>query len=337
MTFRGRSAVSIENGAIRVTVLREGGHIAEILHKASGVNPLWIPPWPSIEPSAYGAVSHPEYGSGIDARLLAGIMGHNVCLDLFGGPSDEEASAGIGVHGEASVAPYEVQAHGDRLTMSARLPLAQIDFHRDITLEGAGIEVRESVRSFAAFDRPIGWTQHVTLGPSFLECGVTHFRISAGRSKVFEKEFGVADYLQRGAEFGWPLAPRSDGAVADLSVFNAAAVSSAFTAHLMDEQAFFTAFNPRLHLAFGYSWRCADFPWLGRWEENRSRTETPWNGQTIACGLEFGVSPMPESRRQMIARGKMFGVPTFRWLPAHGVLVTRYSAGFMASRSESRS
>ena len=47
ITYRGRSAVSIENEEIRVTVLREGGHIAEILHKATGVNPLWTPPWPS--------------------------------------------------------------------------------------------------------------------------------------------------------------------------------------------------------------------------------------------------------------------------------------------------
>ena len=32
---------------LRVTVLEEGGHIAEILDKRSGINPLWTPPWPS--------------------------------------------------------------------------------------------------------------------------------------------------------------------------------------------------------------------------------------------------------------------------------------------------
>ncbi len=45
MTYHGRRAKSIENDTIRVTVLREGGHIAEILHKPSGINPLWTPPW----------------------------------------------------------------------------------------------------------------------------------------------------------------------------------------------------------------------------------------------------------------------------------------------------
>ena len=51
---------------------------------------------------------HAEYGAGVEGKLLAGIMGHNLCLDLFGGPSDEEFAAGITVHGEGSVAAYEI-------------------------------------------------------------------------------------------------------------------------------------------------------------------------------------------------------------------------------------
>ena len=100
--FRNRKAVQIENEMVRVTVLTEGGHIAEILHKPSGVNPLWIPPWPSIEPSEYRPERHPEYGGNAESKLLAGIMGHNLCRDLFGGPSEDEAAAGITVHGAAS-------------------------------------------------------------------------------------------------------------------------------------------------------------------------------------------------------------------------------------------
>src|ERR1041385_3487157 len=107
ITYRNRQAVQMENDALRVTVLLEGGHIAELLHKATGVNPLWTPPWPSIEPSSYQATKHPEYGVNAESKLLAGLMGHNLCMDIFGGPSEEEAAAGIAVHGEASVAPYK--------------------------------------------------------------------------------------------------------------------------------------------------------------------------------------------------------------------------------------
>jgi hypothetical protein len=331
ITYRGRRAAKIENEYIRVTVLREGGHIAEIVYKATGVNPLWTPPWPSIEPSMHNAAAQPVYGSGMDAKLLAGIMGHSLCLDLFGAPSPEEAEAGIGVHGEAPVAEYDLRGSADGLTMTACLPLAQIRFTRKIELRGASVNFEESIESLAPFDRPIGWTQHVTLGPPFLESGVTQFRMPAVQSKAFEGEFGADDYLAPAAEFEWPHAPRLGGGCADLGIFNAAPVSSAFTAHLMDpsrKDASFTAFHPGLNLRFGYFWKRADFPWLGRWEENRSRMHAPWNGQTTACGFEFGVSPFPETRRQSIDRGQLFGAPAYRWLPARGRLEVQYSAAF---------
>ena len=71
--YRGRRAHSIETSDLRLTVLVEGGHIAEIADKSSGVNPLWTPPWPSIEPSTYDRARHPEYGADAESKLLAGI------------------------------------------------------------------------------------------------------------------------------------------------------------------------------------------------------------------------------------------------------------------------
>ena len=56
--YRGRRAASIDNDDLRVTVLVEGGHIAEVFDKRTGVNPLWTPPWPSIEPSSFAAAMH---------------------------------------------------------------------------------------------------------------------------------------------------------------------------------------------------------------------------------------------------------------------------------------
>ena len=35
---------------------------------------------------------------------------------------------------------------------------------------------------------------------------------------------------------------------------------------------------------------------------------------------------MLESRRQMVERGRMFGVPTYRWLPAKSKLTVNYCA-----------
>jgi hypothetical protein len=167
----------------------------------------------------------------------------------------------------------------------------------------------------------------VTLGPPFLEKGRTKFRASATRSIVFESQFGVADYLQQGACFDWPQAPRAGGGVADLRVFTSEPKSDAYTAHLMDAKAgraFFVAFSPTVRLAFGYVWTRSDFPWMGIWEENFSRTAAPWLGKTLTRGMEFGVSPFPETRRAMVNRGRLFETATYRWLPARGALEAEY-------------
>jgi hypothetical protein len=327
ITHRGRRAVSIENDRLRVTLLVEGGHVAEILDKRSGVNPLWSPQWPSIEPSRYGPSAQAMYGGPADGPLLAGIMGHNLCLDIFGGPSTEEAAAGLTAHGEASIVPYTIDAIGHTLIARADLPLAALQFERRLELREAAVAVTETVTNVAACDRPIGWTQHVTLGPPFLEHGITEFRASATRSRVFETTFGAADYLVAGSDFDWPHAPRKDGGVADLTRFTDADCSSAYTAHLMDrsqEHAFFVAFSPQARLAFGYRWRRSDFPWLGIWEENRCRHAAPWNGREVTRGMEFGVSPFPETRRQMIDRGRLYDEPTYRWIPAQSRLSVAY-------------
>jgi hypothetical protein len=328
-TYRGRRAVTIENAALRVTVLEEGGHVAEIRDLATGINPLWTPHWPSLEPSTYDASRHPEYGGGVDASLLAGLMGHNLCLDIFGGPSAEEAAAGLPVHGETSVARFTIAGSATELTMDARLAAAQLRVERHITLVDRTVHVRERVENRTAVDRAVGWTQHVTLGPPFLEKGRTEFTISADRSAVFAGPFGPADYLESGAVFDWPYAPRAGGGVEDLRRFTNAASSSAYTAHRMDArvgEAFFVAFSPALRLAFGYAWRRADFPWLGRWEENHSRGGLPWNAQALTCGLEFGVSPFPEPRRAMIERPRLFDTPMFRWIPAGSDVEVEYCA-----------
>jgi hypothetical protein len=62
------------------------------------------------------------------------------------------------------------------------------------------------------------------------------------------------------------------------------------------------------------------------WEENRSRRDRPWNQETVSCGLEFGVSPFPESRREMVNRSTLFHTPTFRWLGAKARASVSYSA-----------
>ena len=284
--YRGRRAYQWENEALRVTVLAEGGHIAEVLDKASGINPMWTPPWPTIEHSAYSLAAHPEYGSDSESKLLAGIMGHNWCVDHFGPPSKEEAAAGYTVHGEASTAAFDEN-------LRAHLPLSQLAVSRQIRLEGNHVYFSETVENLLPFDRQIAWQEHVTLGPPFVAHGVTTIEAPILRSaRLNEVQF---DWVHR----TYPLA----------------AHSSDYHAHLLTKGEVKIA-NADLGLAIRYEWNLQDFPWLGIWEENCERKNAPWNGETIAWGIEFGASPYPEPRFHRNARGMMWAAPTGVWLPA---------------------
>jgi hypothetical protein len=329
-SYHGRRAHTLDNGILQIIVTEEGGHIAAVIDKRTGINPLWLPPWLSIEPSEYSPEKHPEYGGNAESQLLAGILGHNLCLDLFGGPSTAEAAAGVTVHGEASVIRHDIRVSGHTLAQQAVLPLSQLRFSRSVTLRAGAREaqIQETVENLSAWDRPIAWTQHATLGPPFLERGRTQFRASATKSKVIEHDFtGGKGYMKIGAEFDWPMVPRADGGAEDMRTFTSRPVSGAFSTHLMDParaEAWFLAWSPSHRLALGYAWKQSDFPWLGIWEENCSRTQPPWNGKTITRGMEFGASPFPETRRAMIQRGQLFGVPAYKWLEARSTACAEY-------------
>jgi hypothetical protein len=215
---------------------------------------------------------------------------------MFGGPSRDEAAAGYTVHGEASVNQYDVTESQGELITRVTLPLSQLRFSRSIHPHGEHVKIGESVENLTAMDRPLAWTQHVTLGPPFLDPSSATFNISMTRSIAFDTDTGIDAYLCPGIEFAWPMAPHSNGGSADMRQMKSPAPASGFTTHLAEpqhEHANFTAFSPKFHLAFGYVWKRADFPWLGIWEENCSRKGSPWDGRTVTRGMEFGVSPFP--------------------------------------------
>ncbi len=330
MAFGSRRAVHLKNDRLKLALLPGGGHIAAVTLQGSDLSPLWDPPWETIDPGAYDRAAHRRFGSDIEAQLLAGIVGHNLCFDLFGVPSPAEAKAGLGVHGEAPSSAWSVDSGQGWIKAEVQLPLAGMRFERrlDARPGSSEVEIVETATNLLACDRPVGWTQHVTLGPPFLQKGVTLFEASATRSKVFEAEFAPgADRFVPAAEFDWPGVPLAAGGIGDLRRTVDCPVSGGYTAHLMDpaeEEAFFAAYDPASETLFGYEWKRADFPWLGIWEENRSRSHAPWGGRTLARGLEFGASPFPETRRAAVERGKLFGERTFRWIPGGSSCTVSY-------------
>jgi hypothetical protein len=200
-----------------------------------------------------------------------------------------------------------------------------LQFERRVRLEGERVQFAETVENVSVLDRPIAWTEHVTLGPPFLEKGVTQFRAPGTKARPLA-----------GQDFDWPMKPRADGSVEDLRVLTSAPASGGFDTVLMNarhDRAFFFAFSPASKLLFGYVWKRADFPWLGIWEENYNREHPPWNRRTLTRGMEFSASPFPESRRQMVDRKSLFGEQGYRWIPARTKVQVEYQAFITSAAS----
>lgn len=342
ITWRGREAYVLQNGLIRIVTLTGGGHIAELKFlQGSGfpdVNPLWIPPWKTIEPFRYRAPIHAsKYGSAIEGKLLSGLVGHNICLDYFGPPSREEAKQGLSTHGEAPSSKwrktdFEMTRDEVALSLSVKLPVACLTLHREIKLREreSVVYFKETVINERKYDHFFHWTQHVTLGSPFASHRHANVTIPAiqGKTDVHGYEEGKS-LLAPGRFFRWPFAPGRRGKKTDLARFfqrEGFGFVSALRVDPARQIGFIAAMNTRLNLAMGYCFRRCDFPWVTVWEENRAIASPPWNGRTQARGLEFGSTPFPVLRREAFASGCLFDTPTHVSIPARGRKTIRYVA-----------
>lgn len=321
-----------------------GGHICELArHSHPGVNPLWRPPWNTIDPESYLVERDGEsYGPPPDGRLLAGIAGHTLAFDYFGPPSPEETAAGLGTHGEAPAVRWHITAEfddpGPGVEYGAMLPVVQMDFRRTVYVdrEHPVVYFRECARNLSCADRPIGWNQHVTVGPPFLECGITLVDMPASLAKTMLTGNSGERALIADAEFPWPRAPLQGGGSHDLRTTPKGCYSR-YSAQLIAQHrkvGYVAIGNLRLGLLLAYVFRRADFPWIGSWEERAQRQQVPWRGNTFCRGLEFSTTPFPVPKRTAVSDGLLFGEHTFRWLPARAEAEVRYLATMVVIPSD---
>ena len=318
-SFRGRGAVLLTNGKIELTVLKQGGSFPSIVlaGDAQRNNPMW---------DALRA----DRESGRPERQSGGT-GHFVCVDGFGPPSADEAAAGMRGHGEAHRLPWATAfagvENGDSvLRQAVTLPRVHELLRREVRLKPGEnvVYVKSSLTSLLDFDRPVNWAEHATIGSPFLERGVTVVDMSPNRALTRPRSGPPpgerVHRLIGNKDFAWPLAPAKAGGAVDLRAAPLQSNSLDHTGHLMEptrEWAFVTALHPQKRLLIGYLFRTDAYPWLQTWENY------PHEGM-LARGLEFGTQAFDRPRREMVAQGRLFGQPLYRWLPARGQIASSY-------------
>jgi hypothetical protein len=324
--LHNRDVWQIENPQLRVTVTQAGGHIAEVVLKGKNeMNPLWVQARPTIEPTEYIPEKHEKlYGGGPGARLLSGLVGHNLCFPFWGDPSNSEYQSGMTFHGETGIVRWRKIAERQegtttQITIAADLPESRTRFTRTISLTAGEpvVYFDNRAENLSALDRPVGWCEHVTVGPPFLKKSVTLFDASLTRGR------NLGDSSGQG--FEWP-AGQAETAV-NLRTVRDVERSGFVNNFLVDpktEFAYFTAVNPEQRLLFGYLFRRTEFPWLNLWEANQPAT----NDQPVMLtrGLEFSNTPTHGSFKAMVAVPKLWDVPAYEWLNARGNLVKKFCA-----------
>ncbi|MGA2588405.1 MAG: hypothetical protein ABSH32_00680 [Bryobacteraceae bacterium] len=316
--FEGLPSIVLANGQIELTILTGGGAMASLvlLDDPQKLNPLWNP----IRLAREAGVKN-EFGPSI---------GHFVCVDGFGPTSPEEKAAGLPFHGEAYAQRWEARFSGKEgatttLTFSAKLPLVEEVLTRTVRMvDGENVVYVESqLESETAFDRPVCWAEHATIGAPFLEPGVTAVDMSAHRARARPHDPGEGELhyrLASGKDFNWPMAPALKGGRLDMRVSPKTGGVSDHTTCQMDparKLVFVTALNPVRKRLLGYVFRREDFPWLQSWEYY------PVNG-AWARGLEFSTQPFDVPRREAIQMNALFDTPTYRWLPARSRIGARF-------------
>ncbi len=316
--FEGYPAIVLSNSKLELTVMTKGSTLASVrlADDTEKLSPLWNPMRMARE-------------LGLPVKFDGGA-GHFVCVDGFGPPSTEESAAGLPGHGEAHTEEFAVrserQAAATAITLTARLPLVQEVFMRTFRLvDGENVvSVESELESLLAFDRPVNWAEHATIGSPFLESGVTVVDFSGSRSQTrpyaSPKNGDVDRRLASGKGFTWPLAPGLDGTIVNVRQTPEHPHFLDHATTLLDPQRKFewvTAINPKKRLIIGYVFKRIDYPWLQYWGYY------PANGK-MARGMEFGTQPYDVSRKEAISMAAMFDTPTYRWLTAKGKIKTHF-------------
>ena len=210
--FEDRPALVVSNDKLELTVMAEGGALANLILRddPAKLSPLWNPARIAREA---GKPTH--FG---DAR------GHFVCVDGFGPVSKEEQAGGLTGHGEAHSLPWETRSHTRNggtsiLIQSVKLPIVQEILTRTIRIVDSEnvVYVHSELENLMGFDRPINWAEHATIGSPFLEAGITVVDFSAGPSKTRKHEGegdGLPHRLASFEDFTWPMAPSVGGGMA---------------------------------------------------------------------------------------------------------------------------
>ena len=273
--------VVLENGLLRVVVdPLIGGTIMSIAHKGIGASVLGSTPWDRLR------VPYVSTSPADEVAWLARYGGGWPLLFPNGGDGCAFEGVQHGFHGEASVAPWQVEADATSVRLARRFFTVPVRMERELSLDGDVFVVRETVRMDGARPARVMWTHHPTFGADLL-AGAFTVETSARAVTVDDAYDPATNPLRPGATGSWPFVPGRARRY-DLSRPKAPVASLAY---LSGFERPWVALR-RLDGAVGaaLSWDAAVFPCAWLWYELAGTADAPWFGRAHLIGVEPSTS-----------------------------------------------
>ena len=242
-------------------------------------------------------------------------MGHFLCLDRWGQPTEAEQKNGMPFHGEAAHVEWQVlQAPAEKggkihAEMAAALPLAGLTVRRKIDLSstGAFYVVREKVTNVNKLGRLFNMVQHPTIGPPFLD---EHTVVDANARQGFMQSSPLPNPEKLSVR--WPEG-RKDGKEGgrrvNLRYLTNDPDPNVVSFTIDEKSGWVTASSPDSGLLIGYLWKSSEYPWFSAWRNVE-------NGRPLARGLEFGTTGLHQPFPILVAKVGIFGRALYEYLDA---------------------
>ena len=288
----GRRSLVLDGQAARLVVDVGGGSIVDFHLRSQGLNPL-------------------QWGQKGDPAV-ARPMGHFLCLDRWGAPSEAEQKNGMPFHGEAAHVEWQVlksPTRRDRKVeseMSATLPLAGLKVERriELSVDQAFFVVTEEITNVNKLGRVFNMVQHPTIGPPFLD---EKTLVDANARRGFMQNSPLPNPEEPAVH--WPEA-RQDGQPVNMRYLSDKHDPNVVSYTIDEEYGWVTACNPAQGLLIGYLWKTTEYPWFNAWRHAE-------NGKPVARGLEFGTTGLHQPFPVLAAKGRIFGRSLYEFLDAN--------------------
>lgn len=287
---KGRPSVVLESESAKLVVDIGGGSIVRFLLPDQGLNPIvWAEERAASDPLP---------------------MGHFVCLDRWGAPSEAELKNGMPFHGEAPYVNWKVDRKPRAVNgavvaeMSASLPMAGLGVRRWVRVLDAGpvAVVREEVTNRNKIGRIYNWVQHPTIGPPFLDETVV---VDSNAREGFMQDSPLPN--PEAPSVHWPQALK-DGEPVNMRRLVDDPHPRVVSYTIDEEVGWTTAANAVQGLLLGYIWKTEEYPWFNAWRHVDD------DNKPLARGLEFGTTGLHQPFAVLTAKGRIFGRPLFAHL-----------------------